>query len=229
MARRRKSGFRVWLLVAVVAIAAGALGWTYRHRLQSYTAPRATPAGPVDVTAARIDPGNDGRRVRVSGELEVSAPPRDAEIGIGATAVVLLRQVEMYQWHESCAGDDCRYAAQWSDLAIDSRRFHHPEGHENPVPRLRSARFAGNALRIGAFSVGADLVAAQSPAKELPVHAADLPPNLAASFADVGGALYAGGDPAHPKVGEMRISYRIVPAGAVVLSGVQHGSALAAE
>ena len=77
--------------------------------------------------------------------------------------------------------------------------------------------------------VAAELVAAQAAGVELPVHAAELPPNLAASFADAGGSLYAGGDPAHPKVGELRISYRVVPLGPVVLTGVQREGRLAAE
>ena len=230
--RRRKASARPWLLVAVL-VAVAAIGWTQRQRLQALLGGHGTPApaaqGTVEVSAAQVDLANDGRHVRASGNLEANAPPRDTELGVSAKGAVLLRRVEMYQWHESCAGDDCRYAAEWSERPIDSRRFRHGEGHDNPLPRLASARFAAGGLRFGGYTVGADLVSAQATASDLPVHAAELPPNLAASFADAGGFLYAGGDPAHPKIGELRISYRLVPLGPAVLNGVQHGSALAAE
>jgi hypothetical protein len=227
--RRRKSGARLWLSIGV-AVALAASAWFFRHRLQELFAARGTSSPlTVEVSGARVDPVNEGRRVRVSGNLEVASAPRDAELGIHAQGAVLLRKVEMYQWLENCSGDDCRYATDWSERPVDSRRFRHPEAHDNPSPRLTSAKVAGAGLKVGAYAVGADLVAAQVAGAEFPVRVAELPPNLAASFADAGGALYAGGDPAHPKVGELRISYRVVPLGPVALSGVQREGKLAAE
>lgn len=241
MARRKRKSSAWPLLIAVAILGAGAAaGWALRHRVQAWLAVHGgsfrtsagTPVSAVDaieVSAARVDPANEGRHVRVNGSLEASAPARDAELGVSAKDAVLLRRVEMYQWRENCSGDDCRYAAEWSESRIDSHRFRHAEGHENPPQKLANAQFVAAGLRLGGFTVGADLVAAQATATELVVHAAELPPNLAASFGDAGGALYAGGDPAHPKVGEMRISYRVVPLGPVALSGVQHGATLAPE
>ena len=226
--RRRRSNPR--LLLVGVAVAAAALAWFYRHQARSlFAGPGALSPATAEVSAARVDPANEGRRLRVSGSLQMTTPPRDAELGVGASGAVLLRKVEMYQWLESCAADDCRYTADWSERPVDSRHFRHPETHENPLPRLTSARIAAGGLKLGAYPVGADLVAAQVAAAELPVRAADLPPNLAASFTDAGGVLYAGGDPAHPKVGELRIRYSVVPAGTAALTGVQRGGGLVVE
>jgi hypothetical protein len=94
--------------------------------------------------------------------------------------------------------------------------------------RLVDAHFAGADLKLGAFAVDPGLVAAVA-LTDHPVHAADLPPNLAATFADADGALYAGGDASHPRVGEVKVSYRIAPLGEAVLRGVQHGNRLTAE
>jgi hypothetical protein len=229
MARRRRKASYTPILLVCVAVALAALAWMSASRIRAYfDAHGSKSATPLNVPADRVDPANEGRRVHIAGKLEVGAPARDEQLGVGANAAVLLRKVEMYQWREHCSGGDCTYEAAWSRQPIDSHKFRHAEGHENPPQRLADARFASDSIRVGAFSVMADVVA-QGAAIELPVHTADLPPNLAASFSDANGALYAGGDAAHPKVGEVRVSYVIVPPGSVELSGVQRGNSLVAQ
>lgn len=229
MARRKRKSQPRWLLLAGLLIALGAAGWFNRERIAGLLERGDAKSMAIVVAAGRVDPANEGRRVRLSGSLEIGGPARDEQLGVSAKAAVLLRKVEMYQWRERCSGEDCSYEAVWSQQPVDSRRFRRPEGHDNPPQRLLDARFDSDRIRLGAFSVGADLVAAQAASTELPVHVAELAPNLAASFSDANGVLYAGGDPAQPKVGEVRVSYRIVPPGGVALSGVQHGSNLAAQ
>lgn len=226
MARRRRKSPLRWLLPLGAAAVIAVTLWTYRQRVEELLHARSSGTAPAHSAA---DAGNDGRRVHVSGKLETSGPARDVELGVSANAAVLIRKVEMFQWREHCNGDDCSYTTAWSQQPIDSRRFRHSEGHDNPAPRLRDAVFAGPGLRVGTLAVTADLVAAQAAATDFKVHAADLPANLAASFSDADGALYAGGDAAHPQVGEVRVSYRIVAAGNVDLDGIQRGSGLAAQ
>jgi hypothetical protein len=229
MARRRRKAAYTPFLLACVVVALVALVWMNASRIRGYLdALGGKSAGTANVVADRVDPANEGHRVHIAGKLEVGAPARDEQLGVGANAAVLLRKVEMYQWRERCSGDDCAYEAVWSRQPIDSHKFRHGDGHDNPAQRLADARFASGSIRVGAFSVDADLVA-KGAVVDLPVHTADLPPNLAASFSDANGTLYAGGDPAHPKVGEVRVSYAIVPPGNVELSGVQRGSTLVAQ
>jgi hypothetical protein len=229
MARRRRKASYAPIVLGCGVAALAALVWMNASRISAYfDALGGKSASPVNVAADRVDPANEGRHVHIAGKLEVGAPARDEQLGVGANAAVLLRNVEMYQWREHCNGGDCTYEAAWSRQPIDSHKFRHVDGHENPPPRLADARFASDSIRVGAFSVAADVIA-QGAAVELPVRSADLPPNLAASFSDANGALYAGGDPAHPKVGEVRVSYAIVPPGNVELSGVQRGSSLVAQ
>jgi hypothetical protein len=54
----------------------------------------------VDVDAARVDPGNDGKLVHVTGDLKTTAPLNDPEFGVSVPAARLVRTVEMYQWKE---------------------------------------------------------------------------------------------------------------------------------
>lgn len=226
MARRRRRKSGRWLVAALVLVAAGLLAWQQRARIAALL-----PAGgkaPVNVSAQRIEPANDGREIRVAGRLEATGPARDAEFGISASAALLVRTVEMYQWRERCGAGGCSYDQAWSAQPIDAKAFRQPQGHDNPAPRLKSATFAADGLHLGAFRITPALLAAR-PTLELPVHVADLPPNLAATFADSDGRLFAGGDPAQPQVGEVRVSYRVVPIGEIEVTGIQRGDAIATD
>jgi hypothetical protein len=220
--RKRKQGIRI-VVIAMALAGLAALGWfAYRHFDRQPV--------PIKVSADRVDPANEGRHVQVTGRLTASSVARDADMDIEAKAAVLLRKVEMFQWHERCEhGAACSYETAWSSQRIDSSGFREPQGHENPPMRLVDAHFAGDDLKLGAFAADPALVAAQVALADHPVHAADLPPNLAATFADADGALYAGGDASHPRVGEVKVSYRIAPLGQTALRGVQHGNRLTTE
>jgi hypothetical protein len=222
---RRSFAFPAMLLVAgfLLAAAAWQLGWIERYFPQAPGDRHSAPVG-------RVDAANEGRRVQVSGRVAASAPARDPQLGISVDAALLFRDVEMYQWREACAGADCRYETAWSALAIKSAAFRQPQGHENPAPRLKSARFAGGELRVGEWRVDPGLVAPHLQTQPHAVHAADLPPNLAVTFVDDAGGLYAGpGDPQHPHVGALRVRFRAAAFGDVAITGVQRGDRLAAR
>jgi len=226
--RKRKSNRGLAIAIAVVAGIALLIALNRERLIDRFGARPAPPQPSIDALA-HIDPAHDGTRVNVTGKLEAAQPPRDAEIGVGANAALLFRDVEMYQWRETCAGAACRYEMTWSAQPIDSTKFRDAAGHVNPAPPFASKRFDAGGLRIGAHAVDAALVAAQLAPVALPVTAADLPPNLAATFRVINGTLYAGADPSQPQVGALKVSYRVVALGNVSLSGVQHGARLAAD
>jgi hypothetical protein len=225
MARRRGSSVAAPLAAAVVLGAGGWFAWQHRAELPRMAGmPAAAPTTP----ATRTEPPVDGRPLTLSGTLRVTRPARDTQLGIGADAVALLRRVEMLQWQESCAGARCDHALAWSEKPIDSRAFRQPQGHQNP-PSLpfSSERFLAGELRLGTYVVDPALAAEGAEAVSWPVRTAQLPPNLAATFREQDGALYAG-DPAHPAAGDLRVSYRIVAAGERRLSGVASAGRLKA-
>jgi hypothetical protein len=228
MARRKlASRTRYAIFILAIAVIAAAAWFGYQHLNSQLVKAVTDKIAPVNVPADRIDPANEGHRVSITGNLAVDKPARDIDLDISADTPMLFRRVEMYQWREHCAAAGCNYAAAWSAQPVDSAKFHTPAGHENPAAPFVSARFAAKDIHLGAFSVDPELAATQMHMLEFPVRAALLPSNLAASFRDADGALYAGGgDPAHPAVGALRVSYRILPIGAVTLIGVQRGSKL---
>lgn len=228
----------VVVLILLVLAAIGAYVWLHKRNAQVETpvAAGAKTPPPVDaphVSSDKIDPANEGRLVKIDGTLSVVKPPRDTQLGIGADAVMLLRYAEMLQWQEKCTGATCTYQQVWSPQVLDSRKFREPEGHKNPerLP-ITSGRFSAGEMRLGAFLVDAAALgnyrldsALQTKPVPYPVKNSELPSNLAISFREVNGALYAG-DPEHRAVGDVRVSYRIIPAGNVELIGLQHGERL---
>lgn len=228
----------VVVLILLVLAAIGAYVWMHKREAPTQTPPATEPKAPsrVDaprVSADRIDPANEGRLVTVAGTLSVTKPPRDTQLGIGADGIMLLRFAEMLQWQEKCNGASCTYQQVWSPQAIDSRKFREQEGHKNPerLP-ITTGRFSAGEVRLGAFLVDAAALgnyrldsALQTKPVPYPVKDAELPSNLAISFREVNGALYAG-DPEHRAVGDLRISYRVIPAGNVELVGTQRGDRL---
>lgn len=232
MARRRRRGRgHRWLLPLVVLAAAVACAAVYLHDRQRVapaippTPPPAEAAG-IEVVAERIDPRNDGRRVRVVGQLHAAVPVRDPQFGVGADALALERTVEMLQWIEECSGADCRYRLDWVDRPVDSQAFKQPRGHENAASfPFRSQQFVTATAMLGAFVVGPRVIDGVGARVPHPVHVADLPPNLAASLRECDGRLCSG-DAKHAAAGDLRIAWRIVPDTRMELAGLQRGNRL---
>ena len=239
---------RSQLIVAAVVIAALVLGffWLRKHRSEPAVetpAPQVTQkpgfdaSGAIAAGANAIDPANEGRQIAVSGDLVAKAPATDSQLGItAADAVMLLRFVEMLQWQEHCSGTQCTYLQVWSPQLINSLKFREPADHQNPTRLpMTTARFSSNDVRLGAFRVDAATLGnyrldASLRIKPTPIRvsSAQLPSNLALTFRDFNGALYAG-DPEHRKVGDVRVSYRIIPVTKVDLVGIQRGDKLVVQ
>ena len=125
----------------------------------------------VSVDPARVDPANDGKLVHLSGDLKPGAPLTDPDFTVSATALRLVRTVEMYQWKEETKTETRKnvggseetvttyeYVRTWSDSRIDSSRFKRPEGHVNPQMRYRGASYSSRDATLGAFRPGTNVI-----------------------------------------------------------------------
>ncbi|MBN8727512.1 MAG: hypothetical protein J0H15_07380 [Xanthomonadales bacterium] len=223
MARGRRSG---WALPLAGVAAAVALigGYVYQQRGSVPPTPAAPPATQAPPPAAGAQSG----AVTLSGRLHAAAPVRDPQLGIEADAIALYRMVEVRQWQETCSAAGCEHALVWSEKWIDPARFREPAGHQNPRPPFASQRFLARDIRLGERRVDPLLALEGAAAEPLQVRAAQLPPNLAATFREHDGFLYAGADPARPAAGDLRVAYRVVPAGERSLTGILVGDRLQA-
>ena len=219
--RNRRAMF---LIAGVLAVMLAVFGiWANRESSDSHA-----PSAAIPVTASSVDANNEGRQVSVAGQLSVDQPPEDPQMGLLApNAVILVREVEMFQWQEVCDAGSCTPHTKWSPDLIDSTRFSEPAEHGNPdrFP-IASDRFVGEGLRLGAFVPDADLLVSSIGLTPRPVSLTELANNLSASFSVSDNALFSGNDPEHPVVGDLRIRYRIVPAGEVAVTGIQQSAQL---
>jgi hypothetical protein len=187
-----------------------------------------------------VDPGKEGKLVHLSGAVKTDAPVADDQLGVQATAVKLIRNVEMFQWKEHEKSESHKklgggtetvktwdYKQEWAEGRIDSSTFKHPEGHENPVaPAFETKTFTANKVTVGAFTMSADQIAQLTNATSHPVDAAaaqQLPAGVHDKFKVADGKFYQGDDPATPKLGDVRISFQVVNPATVSLVGVQTG------
>jgi hypothetical protein len=195
----------------------------------------------VDAAPAPIDPGNDGKLIHVSGDATARAPILDQTFGISTVALHLVRVAEMYQWEEekheetqkSLGGSEqtittYTYKKVWSDRAINSQSFRHPEDHTNPQKRYDRLSLTATDATLGDFQLNAALLSllpTNTPLQLDPPAANALKARIAnAQIFD--GKVYLGADPDNPKIGDYQISYTYAALGPVSAIGRQSGSGI---
>jgi hypothetical protein len=194
----------------------------------------------LSVDPARVDAGNDGKLIHVSGDMKAGTPLVDPDFTVSAAALRLVRHVEMYQWKEESKTETRKnfggseetvtvysYVRAWSNQRIDSARFKRPDGHANPQMRYSGRSLVARDAALGAFRPGSNVIERLPADQSVP-----LDPSLARTLAGrVGGPvqvsdgrIYLGANPSQPQVGDLRVSFKIAPAGAVSVVARQAGT-----
>lgn len=202
-ATRRPSPVARWL---VGLLAVGCLVPVVAALRQEGTNDLALLAG----SARAIDPAHPpadalGQVVTVTGPLTVPSPMGDRYLRPGPY-LLLERRVETLAWAETRQGKTATYERVWTTNPPPSEGFRYPDGHGNPPRRLGNDRWMASVATIGAVTVP---VPSWAPAR------------LALTPAQVRlGRLHDDwvypltGDPARPRVGDARLAYWAVTAGA---------------
>jgi hypothetical protein len=174
-------------------------------------------------------PGADveGYMVRVVGPLQVVESPLDTQFNQQTNQPVLIRHVQMFQWHQMKYGGPASYEMDWEDHPIDSSHFDHPEGHSNPGPfPLENAQFDAGLARVNDFVLSPALVHALSGSQPVAPDLRSLPSNLAASFSLYNDHLVTSAVPSNPQVGDLRVSWEAVPVQTVTIVAKVDGNKL---
>ena len=111
----------------------------------------------VDVSAEKVDAENEGKLVHVTGKADTKDVLSDEAFGVSATALRLIRTVEVYQTVEHSEtkrekrGDKTiekttyTYSNEWCDKPVDSSQYHDASKRAaNPPGRCRSATRTGS-------------------------------------------------------------------------------------
>jgi len=177
----------------------------------------------VDVAADRVDPANEGKLVHLTGQAKAGGPLIDTATGIGGVGLLRLeRRVEMYQWHEHKNDKQIEYRREWSSTQQNSDSFRNRQGHENPRMPLRDASLVNPNVTLGAFAVDQKVTAEAEPLTDLDLGGT----RPTGGFKLAADMLYQGQDPATPRVGDLRVTYRVVQAGDLSVVAAQRNGRL---
>lgn len=182
---------------------------------------------------AKADPDMDGKLVHLSGKADTKDVLADEVFGISDTAIRLERNVEMYQWIEESNTTEKKkvggsvektttytYKQAWRSTAIDSSGFKEA-GHDNPgsIEFPSEQKYASN-VSFGAFRLSESQIKRIGSVREYV-----FPTNFVCKIARVqrqGNTIYVPNAATRnnalnnrdvvsmPRVGDMRVTFRVV-------------------
>ncbi|REJ85375.1 MAG: hypothetical protein DWQ30_02830 [Acidobacteria bacterium] len=215
----------------------GTLFWNEGRSVKRYRVLKEGAGTVTSIDAASFSRSADGRLVHVVGEARTSETLRDETFGVEVQALALLRDVQMYQWVERSRTEERKqlggsvekvttyeYEQEWRGDAVRSSAFQQPAGHQNPEFPLAASSQRAAVVEIGAYRLGDALAQQIGRAMMVPMGAEEAERARAALERPVavdGGDLYAGEDPQRPRVGDLRIGFRMVPPTEVSVIGRQ--------
>ena len=189
----------------------------------------------VSVAPGSIDPANDGKLVHVTGPTTTRGQLGDPQFSIAVNVVKYRRTVEMYQWQENKDSSNVTYTAVWSDEVIDSNNFKDPLRHANPRMMENKIEMTADPVLVNEFELDKALVDQLSKYEPLAVDDkvwAAWPQFMQVRFKRHGAGYYVGvnpnvaGNPAAPKIGDLRIQFEVVPLQTVSIVARQSGKKL---
>jgi hypothetical protein len=226
----------------LVVGASGALFWNEGRAVQTARSLTEGASIVVGVPPSPVSLANEGLLVHVTGDLKTGAPLVDPDFAVTSRAARLLRYAEMYQWKEESKSETRKtagggeetvttytYRREWSGRPIDSTRFKQPGLHENPPMTIRDRDVVSRDATLGAFRLGeAALRRFNTDIRH------EVDPSLAETLRKTMnrpvnvqvGQIYLSDNPGSPRIGDYRISYRIVPVGTASLVARQTGTEL---
>src|SRR5262245_2410096 len=195
----------------------------------------------VSVSADRVDPGNEGKLVHMTGNATTTETLVDPDFGVSVNAIKLERHAEMYQWEEEKKSEKKKklgggeetvttydYRKTWSPRLIDSSSFKKPEGHSNPgTMPVESQNWTASKVTLGAFTMSEDLVGRLDKKEDHKVDEkamAAVPGGMRNRVKLSTGNFYMGTDPGSPAIGDVQVSFKEVRPATVSIVGRQVSS-----
>lgn len=219
----------------LIAIGIVCLWWNEGRTAKQIALLKEAKANYVQLDSTKINKDSDKKLVALNGKMDLSGSEDliDEEFGIKVHSAKLYRQVEMYQWDESCTTRDngtqhCTYDKEWSSTVINSSTFHE-KNHENPASMLfESNTVLATNVKLGEFRVPGELVknlSTKEVVKELSQEAAA---NKNMKISSSGDMYTNSQDEANPQIGDHRIKFYKNNATDISIMAVQTGDTFSA-
>lgn len=172
----------------------------------------------IEISAEKIDRANDNKLVQVSGNATTNETLTDKIITV-PNAFALSRKVEMYQWKENVKTEKkdnmggsttetktYTYEKVWSQDEINSENFK-KSSYSNPKFTLKSENVYARTGKLGGFN----LTSKQTES----MHGFEVYGNLPqkSEYKIYENTYYKGYNPENPQIGDVRISYEVIPSG----------------
>ena len=201
------------------------LFWNEGRAVKRFKTLKEGASSVISISPEAVQPSNEGKLVHVSGLCTTEEIVYDPELMVSANAIKLKRMVEMYQWEETSetrtekqlGGKEKEtttytYSKVWSSREIPSSEFKR-SGHNNPgsMP-FSSIEYTADLVQMGAFRLSKSLIQKINRYKPFPIEVStDLPAGLGSRGQIYGNGFYIGMNPGSPEIGDVKITYQVVP------------------
>ena len=224
--------------IILILISVALLWWNEGRAVKTAKSLKEGSGAVVAITADKIDSGNEGKLVHLSGLATTDETLSDPVFNVSVKAITLTRSVEMYQWQEKSqkktekkvGGKEVTtttytYDKGWHSELINSSRFKKRQGHKNPAAMpYANQTFAASKVTIGAFTLPLNLARDISGDQEIPAVASHIPADLSRKAQVYNNRIYVGRDPSASKVGDVMVSHKMVQPQTVSIIAKQVGS-----
>jgi len=190
----------------------------------------------VLLPSSQHNPKYEQQPILIQDDVQPIHALEDTIFTVKSDALILERNVEMYQWveekhteEEKNAGGSTTtittydYNLEWSSYPVDSTEFRHPTNHENPEMPYRSKTYMTDA-NIGDFYLSESVISHFSANKSFEGLASM--PATVANLQNHKTFLYKGENPESPVLGDVKISYTEAGQGLYTLAGKQEQKTL---
>ncbi len=229
-------GILIGLVLVVVSCVL--MFWNEGRSAQTAAALAEGAGAVVSVSSTQVDPAQEGKLIHVASDVTLGQAARDTDFGFEAKGLRLARKVEMFQWKEESHSETQKklgggeetitrytYTKEWSDRAVDSTRFRSAQDHRNPaMPAVSSRSFVPADVKLGAYRLDDRIIQMLSGGEKF----AAPDTILAQARSRLGqraqvqqGDVYVGANPDQPAVGDVRVSWEVLPATPVSVVGRQ--------
>lgn len=182
----------------------------------------------IQVKSDKVNSKNEGKIVATKGKINIDSSDelKDDIFGITKKAVKMKRNVEMYQWKESCKTDDndnekCTYEKVWESDLLDSSEYVE-SGHNNPSYMLyESEEYIASDVKLGAFTLPEELIKSLKYDKKKTNDELVNEYNNSKENIKIDGKYLTNVKEDGPEIGDLRISYEYTTAKNVSVIGVQ--------